>query len=179
MKTKWSSSWSGSTQPRKQRKYLHNAPLHIRQHLVTSNLDKKLRQKLETRSISLRKGDEVKIMRGSLKGIKGKILEVNLSTGRVHVEGQTRDKVAGGKAILTFQPSNLMVTAINTSDLRRFKRVEKSKRPEVKAEIPKKESEGKKEDSKESPAKSSSTKGEDSDTDKVKSSSKNTKEETK
>ncbi|MAF88945.1 MAG: 50S ribosomal protein L24 [archaeon] len=168
MKANWSTSWLSSKQPRKQRKYLYNAPMHARQRLISSHLDKKLREKLGTRSISVRKGDEVKIMRGSLKGLKGKILEVNLETGRVQIEGQTRDKVAGGKAAITFLPSNLLVTSLNTSDKLRFKRVAKSKRPELKAVSPKK-----------SPKKEGSNTEKKDEKPEVKSDSKSSKEEKK
>ena len=39
MKRKYSSSWKSSKQPRKQRKYRQNAPLHIKQKLVQNGIN--------------------------------------------------------------------------------------------------------------------------------------------
>ena len=73
MKKEFSTSWIGSKQPRKQRKYRHNAPLHIKSKMMGSHLSKELRKKYGTRSVRIRKGDEVKIMIGKFKGKTGKI----------------------------------------------------------------------------------------------------------
>ena len=78
MKTKFSSSWRRSSQPRKQRKYRYNAPLHIKQKFVSTHLSKNLRDKYKKRNINLRKGDSVKVMRGQFKNKSGKVEEVNL-----------------------------------------------------------------------------------------------------
>ena len=68
MKQKFSIHWKSSKQPRKQRKYAANAPLHLRKKFVSANLSKDLRKKQGKRNIPLRKGDIVKIMRGKFKG---------------------------------------------------------------------------------------------------------------
>ena len=73
MKTKFSGSWVKSKQPRKQRKYRYNAPLHIRQKFVGAHLSRELRKKYGKRSASLRKGDNVKIMRGQFRNKSGKV----------------------------------------------------------------------------------------------------------
>ncbi|MBC7119559.1 MAG: 50S ribosomal protein L24, partial [Methanobacteriaceae archaeon] len=62
-----------SKQPRKQRKFLHNAPLHIRHKIMSANLSKELREEYNRRSLPVRKGDKVEIMRGDFKGHQGKI----------------------------------------------------------------------------------------------------------
>ena len=46
--------WKSSKQPRKQRKYIANAPLHIKIKLTGVNLAKELRKKYQKRSIPLR-----------------------------------------------------------------------------------------------------------------------------
>ena len=68
----WSRQWKSSSNPGKQRKYVYNAPMHIRRKLLTANLSEELRKKHNKRSIPLRKGDEVEIMRGEFKKKKGK-----------------------------------------------------------------------------------------------------------
>ena len=60
MRNKFSTAWKASKQPRKQRKYLANAPLHLKKKFVSANLSKELRKKHEKRSLPLRKGDTVK-----------------------------------------------------------------------------------------------------------------------
>ncbi len=62
MKKKFSDKWKASKLPRKQRKYLANAPLHIKRKFLSANLSKELRKKHGKRSIPIRKGDTVRIM---------------------------------------------------------------------------------------------------------------------
>ena len=78
MKTKFSNAWKASTQPRKQRKYRHNAPLHVRGHFLHTHLSTDLRDKHKTRSLRLRTGDEVKVLRGQFKGKTGKVTAVDV-----------------------------------------------------------------------------------------------------
>ena len=78
MKQKFSTHWKSSTQVRKQRKYRYNAPLHILGKFLHSPLSKELRKEYGIRSLRVRTGDKVKIMRGNYKGTVGKILTVNV-----------------------------------------------------------------------------------------------------
>ncbi len=125
MKTKFSSSWTKSKQPRKQRKYRHNAPLHIKQKFVGAHLSKELRKKYNKRSVNLRKGDSVKIMRGQFKKKTGKIEEVNLKKALVYVSGIEITKRDGTKARYPIHPSNLIITQLNTDDKMRTKIIER------------------------------------------------------
>jgi len=97
MKKKFSRHWKNSKQPRKQRKYLYNLPLHLRHKLLSCNLSKELRKKYRTRNIPLRNGDIVKVMKGEFKGKKAKVIEVNISRSTVFLEGIQRMKKDGGK----------------------------------------------------------------------------------
>lgn len=76
-----------SSQPRKQRKFLYTAPLHLRRKIVAAHLSKELRQKFKIRSFPLRKGDEVEVMRGKQKKQRGKISRIDLQKYQVFVEG--------------------------------------------------------------------------------------------
>ena len=71
---KFSTAWKSSSKPKKQKKYLLNAPLHLKHHFVQVHLSKELRKKYNRRSISVRKGDKVKVMRGSFKKHEGKVV---------------------------------------------------------------------------------------------------------
>jgi len=101
----------GSKQPRKQRKFRFNAPMHERKRMVSAHVSKELRAKLSTkrRSVPVHKGDKVLLMRGSRKGHTGKILEVDLSTLKVYIEGVTQRNAKGVEQLAPVDPSNLMI----------------------------------------------------------------------
>jgi len=109
MKQKFSTKWKASKQPRKQRKYIAKAPLHLRKKFVSSNLTKDLRKKNEKRNLALKKGDKVKVMRGKFKNKQGKVLEVKLKTGKIYVEGLQTKKNDGSKVNVAMRASNLQI----------------------------------------------------------------------
>jgi len=128
MKKKFSTKWESSVQKRKQRKYIANAPLHIRHRLISANLSKELRKKYKRRSFPLRKGDNVKVMRGKFKGKTGKISEVDLRKLRVKIEGLQIQKRDGSKVNVYFEPSNLQIQELNLEDKKRILALEKNKK---------------------------------------------------
>jgi len=111
--------WKSSKQPRKQRKYLANAPLHIKMKLMSVNLSKELRKKYQKRSVPLRKKDTIKIMRGKFKGKKGKVIKVLLKTQKVEIEGIQIKKQDGSKVNIKLRPSNLQIIELNVEDKKR------------------------------------------------------------
>lgn len=124
---KFSTHWKSSTQPRKQRKYRYNAPLHVRQKLVHVHLSSELRKKHGTRAAQVRKGDKVKVMRGKFKRQEGKVERVNLKRERVFISGLEYTKKNGSKVPVSFHPSNLLITVLELSDKRRKFGAEKNK----------------------------------------------------
>jgi len=112
MKKKFSPHWKESRQTRKQRKYRANAPLHIRQKFVSANIIKELRGKYG-RSMPVRNGDTVKIMRGKFSGKTGKVSKVDLKRGRISVEGMQIQKKDGTKVNVYFNPSKVQITQVN------------------------------------------------------------------
>jgi large subunit ribosomal protein L24 len=129
MKNKFSKHWKESKQPRKQRKYLANAPLHIKRKLLGANLSKDLRKKFKKRTIPVVKGDTVKIMRGKFKGKTGKITEVNTGTSKIKIEGINVKKQDGSKANIKMQPSNVQIIELNLNDKKRMKTQNKNEKP--------------------------------------------------
>lgn len=127
MKQEWVKSWNASKQPRKQRKYRYNVPLHKKNKFVHVHLSKELRKKYEKRSIGIRTGDKVKIFVGSAKGKEGKVSSVNSKKCKVFIEGFERIKADGSKVLLSFEPSNLMIIDIGKED-KRIKKVSKEKK---------------------------------------------------
>ncbi len=109
MKRKFSTSWKGSSQPRKKRKYQANAPLHLRKKFLSINLSKELRKKQAKRNMIAKKGDKVKVFSGKFKGKTGKILSIDLKKSKVIIEEINVKKMDGSKASVRMQPSNLQI----------------------------------------------------------------------
>ena len=119
MKQKFSVSWTGSKQPRKQRKFRANAPLHLRRKMISVSLSKNLREKHDKRNFPVRKGDNVSIMRGEFKGKSGKIESVNMKKMKVVIDGIYRTKKDGSKVAVMFEPSNLQIKELVLEDKKR------------------------------------------------------------
>lgn len=121
MKKTFSTKWKASTQPRKQRKYSANAPLHIKRKLLSVNLSKELRKKHNRRNIPAVKGDTVKIMVGKFKKKQGKIISIDTKNSKIKIEGIMIKKQDGSKANVKIHPSNLQITELNLNDKKRMK----------------------------------------------------------
>lgn len=122
----WSKNWKSSIQPRKQRKYIYNAPLHVKRKFLSANLSKELREKYNKRSFSLRKGDEVEAMRGEFKKKKGKINKIIVKKTKVYIDGVIRKKVDGSDISVYIHPTNLRITELDLTDKKRLKALNKS-----------------------------------------------------
>ncbi len=122
MKRKFSKSWKSSKQPRKQRKYAANAPLHLKRKLLSVNLSKELRKKYDKRNLVLRKGDTVKVMRGKFKGKQGKITEVKIKMEKIFMEKIQIKKRDGSSVNVPMKASNLQIIELNTEDRKRMKK---------------------------------------------------------
>ena len=120
MKRPFSKHWKSSTQPRKQRKYIANATLKEKHRFLCSLLSPELRQQDGKRSIPVIKEDEVKVMRGQFKDMKGKILRVFSKKSRIHVDGAQTVKRDGSKAYYPIHPSNVMIINLHLDDKERM-----------------------------------------------------------
>ena len=120
MKTAFSTSWVSSRQVRKQRKYRHNAPLHIKHTFLNAHLSKELHQKYGKRSLPLRKGDEVLVMRGSFAKKRAKVRSVSHATLKVYLEGIQKSKRDGTKYNVPFNARALQLVQLDTSDNKRI-----------------------------------------------------------
>lgn len=123
MKSKFSNTWKSSKNPRKQRKYVANAPLHIKRRMLSSKLSKELSKKYEKRNTIIRKGDKIKIMRGNFKNHSGRVEKVLTKYTRIYVEGVQVLKKDGNRTYYPIHPSNLMITELNLEDKQRQKMI--------------------------------------------------------
>ena len=110
-----------SKQPRKQRKALYNAPAHALGKHLSATLSKDLRADLGKRSLPVRSGDKVRVLRGDFKGHEGEILDVDYNSYKVTIEDVTLSKSDGTAIFLPVDPSNLMIIDADTKDDRRIK----------------------------------------------------------
>jgi len=122
MRKKFSTKWKRSRQPRKQRKYKYNAPIHIRGNFLNAHLSEELAKKHGLKTIRVRVGDKVKVMRGKFKGREGKIELVDLKKSKVAITGIDISKRDGSKSKPLIHASNLLITELNLDDKRRLKK---------------------------------------------------------
>jgi len=101
-----------SSSRRKSRKAHFSAPSSIRRKIMSSALSKDLRAKYNTRALPIRKDDEVRIVRGKLKGREGKVTQVYRKKWVIHVERVHKDKSNGSTAPIGIHPSNVVITSI-------------------------------------------------------------------
>ena len=110
-----------SKQPRKQRKALYNAPAHARGKHLSAALSKDLRAQLGKRSLPIRTGDKVSVVRGDFKGHEGEVLSVDYTSYKVTIEDVTLSKPDGTATFLPVDPSNLVIIDADLKDDRRIK----------------------------------------------------------
>jgi large subunit ribosomal protein L24 len=115
------------TKPTKQRKKLFQAPDHVRYKFFAAPLSPELRASHGVRTLPVRSGDSVRIMRGDQKGFEGKITSINRKKYRIYVEGLTREKVDGTTIFVPIHPSKVMITRLNLDDKWRKKILDRKK----------------------------------------------------
>jgi len=118
-----------SKQARKQRKALYNAPNHVKRRMTASHLSEQLMKECNRRSACVIKGDTVRVLRGDedVRGLEGKVTEVDIHTGRVVVEGVTVAKADGTKVAKPVHCSNLVITRLDLNDPWRKEKLQGSK----------------------------------------------------
>ncbi|WP_458455951.1 50S ribosomal protein L24 [Methanobrevibacter sp.] len=110
-----------SKQPRKQRKALYNAPAHARGKHLSASLSKDLKEKLGIRSLPVKSGDKVRVVRGDFKGHEGEVLTVDYGSYKVTIDEVTLSKPDGTNTFLPVDPSNLVIIDADLKDDRRIK----------------------------------------------------------
>ena len=110
-----------SSKARIQRKTSANAPVHVKRKMLSAHLSKDLSKQYGRRSVRVCVGDTVVIQRGSeeIRGVEGKVLAVETSTGHVTIEGITINQADGTSVARPVHASNLTVVKLNLDDARR------------------------------------------------------------
>ncbi len=114
-----------SHKPSKQRKYLYNAPLHHRGKIMSAHLSPELREKYGVRSMPIRKGDRVKVVRGDYRGTEGEVISVDREKYRIAIKGLIRKKTDGTEIPIPIHPSKVIITKLDLKDDARKKILER------------------------------------------------------
>jgi len=113
--------------PRKQRKRLYTAPAHLRHKIMAAPLSPELRSSKGVKTLPVRKGDTVRVVRGDHIGFEGKVSRVDLKNYRIFLEGLTREKVDGTNIFVSVHPSKVMIKNLKLDDKWRKAIVERKK----------------------------------------------------
>jgi large subunit ribosomal protein L24 len=93
-----------------------------------SHLSLELRDKYQwLRTLPVHKGDTIKVVRGSFKGLIGKVATINSKSGLISVEKVTMTKVDGTQISREIHPSNVIITKLDLSDPYRRRKIEEGK----------------------------------------------------
>lgn len=103
---------------------------------ISAHLSKELRSQYKRRSIGVRKGDEVRIVRGEHAGKSGAVSGVDKKSTRIFVSGVTLKRTVGTEKQVPIEPSNVVITNLILNDSAR-QRILLRKVKEVKVEKPK------------------------------------------
>ena len=97
---------------RKARKAHFSAPSHIRHRIMSASLSKDLRKKHGVRSLPVRKDDEVLVVRGTNRGQKGKVIQVQRKKFAIHIDKLTKNKANGAPYQIPIHPSNVAIVKL-------------------------------------------------------------------
>jgi large subunit ribosomal protein L24 len=87
--------------------------------MLKCRLDEFLQEEYGVRSMVIKKGDLVRIMRGQYRDTEGKVTAVDYRTIRVHLESATVTKADGKEANVPIHPSNVMLVKLELDDDRK------------------------------------------------------------
>ena len=115
-----------STRPGKQRKARATAPLHKKKRMISAHLDSPLMTEYNVRSLPVRKGDTVKILRGAkdFKKSEAKVASVDLKECKLIIENITIPKADGTQKPKPIDPSDVILTKLDLSDPLRKKKLD-------------------------------------------------------
>jgi len=102
--------------PSKQRKLLYNAPYHVRGKIMAAPLSEELRKEYGCRSLPIRSGDTVRILRGDYKDYEGRVTRVDRKKYRVYVDGVTKEKADGTTVPVPIHHSKVEIIKLNMDD---------------------------------------------------------------
>jgi large subunit ribosomal protein L24 len=123
--------------PRKQRKAVFTAHNFARRRYLTVALSKELRTRYGRRQLPVRKGDTVRVLRGSYEGQEERVAKIDTRGLTLTLDNITVKKADQKLKALPVRPNHLVLTKLNLSDSwrRRILKVSEAEAPS-KSEAP-------------------------------------------
>jgi ribosomal protein uL24 len=97
---------------RKQRKRLFNLPNHKRNKLVHAKLHEDMVMEHGIKSLSIRTGDAVLVVRGEFRDMEGKVSKIDRQKSQIFIDGASIEKSSGTTYDIPIHPSNVVITKI-------------------------------------------------------------------
>ena len=96
-----------------------HAHLYIKKKLMNTALNKDLRLQMKRRSMGIRKGDQVQIIKGKFKNLQGIVTSIDLKNMRVYVDNAVVKKRSGGQVQVPLATAKLRITKLVATDKNR------------------------------------------------------------
>ena len=130
-----------SSKPSKQRKAMYNAPGHVKRKKIRARLklDKKDSRFNSIRSVTVRVGDEVEVVRGDhgqpskgkrdgetrgRAGLRGLVVAIEPDTGKLEIADASVKKSDGKEEPFPIAASNVIVKRLDESDAKRLAKLQ-------------------------------------------------------
>ena len=124
-----------SSLPRKIRnQQIYYATIQRASKQLSCSLSKELRKKYGKRSARIIEGDTAKIVRGEFSGVDGKVTKISIPDRGVNIEGVKKEKLKGDKFDVYVHTTNIVLTALSTSDKWRINKLEGKKATSARVE---------------------------------------------
>ena len=124
-----------SSHPRKTRnQQIYYATIQKASKQLSCSLSKELRKKYGKRSARITEGDTAKIVRGEFAGVDGKVTKISIPDRGVNIEGVKKEKLKGDKFDVYVHTTNIILTALSTSDKWRINKLEGKKATSVRTD---------------------------------------------
>jgi large subunit ribosomal protein L24 len=99
---------------------------------VSAPLSEELSLKHGVGKMDVRKGDTVIVARGNFRGVEGKVTSVDRKSGRIFVEGVSRERADGTTRLVSIHASKVIIRQLVLDDKRRKDILERRARSEPK-----------------------------------------------
>ncbi|MEM1548113.1 MAG: 50S ribosomal protein L24 [Thermoproteota archaeon] len=101
---------------------------HLAYKSSSAHLSRELRSKYGFRSLPVKTGDRVLIIRGDYRGVEGDVSRVDRERGRVYVSGVYRENARGEQRLVPIPLSSVILVKIDEKDKWRQRIVERKRK---------------------------------------------------
>ncbi|MBO3800273.1 MAG: 50S ribosomal protein L24 [Candidatus Brockarchaeota archaeon] len=102
---------------------------HLAYKSSSVHLSRELRAKYGFRSLPIRAGDRVLIIRGDYKGVEGDVSRVDRNRGRVYISGVYRENARGEQRLVPIPLSSIILVKIDEKDRWRQRIIGRKRKP--------------------------------------------------